>query len=75
VSSFFRARMGLQKCEMICAGKSGSETGQKEFWRCRASTGQRRRELGPACRPSFTASVSIHRQSRWLYGCWPLKGA
>ena len=19
--------------------------------------------------------VSIHRQSRWLYGCWPLKGA
>jgi hypothetical protein len=18
--------------------------------------------------------VSIHRQSRWLYGCWPLKG-
>jgi hypothetical protein len=20
-------------------------------------------------------SVSIHRQSRWLYGCWPLKGA
>jgi hypothetical protein len=21
------------------------------------------------------ASVSIHRQSRWLYGCWPLKGA
>ncbi len=21
------------------------------------------------------AGVSIHRQSRWLYGCWPLKGA
>jgi hypothetical protein len=20
-------------------------------------------------------TVSIHRQSRWLYGCWPLKGA
>jgi hypothetical protein len=22
-----------------------------------------------------TMAVSIHRQSRWLYGCWPLKGA
>jgi putative endopeptidase len=22
-----------------------------------------------------TDTVSIHRQSRWLYGCWPLKGA
>jgi hypothetical protein len=21
------------------------------------------------------SQVSIHRQSRWLYGCWPLKGA
>jgi len=26
--------------------------------------------------PCFSAaSVSIHRQSRWLYGCWPLKEA
>jgi hypothetical protein len=24
---------------------------------------------------SGMAGVSIHRQSRWLYGCWPLKGA
>jgi hypothetical protein len=23
----------------------------------------------------LAAAVSIHRQSRWLYGCWPLKGA
>jgi hypothetical protein len=23
----------------------------------------------------YEVIVSIHRQSRWLYGCWPLKGA
>ena len=22
-----------------------------------------------------TSCVSIHRQSRWIYGCWHLKGA
>jgi hypothetical protein len=30
---------------------------------------------GPHPRSVARYFVSIHRQSRWLYGCWPLKGA
>ncbi len=26
-------------------------------------------------RHTFISAVSIHQQSRWLYGCWSLKGA
>jgi hypothetical protein len=34
-----------------------------------------RAEATPERTAALEAAVSIHRQSRWLYGCWPLKGA